>query len=215
MTTRIPTLKDLFVPADGMGTHAPRSDGDLPDAPAVLASVLNPFQWKGVCGKVPDLLDVSVADVLLGGWRKCAEVRRSMRASRADPGRTILVHLGAHTLTSTHRPTIAIRYDGRDLVDLVFPIALEFEIEAAELTIRGGRAVEARTGEVRVKGEVRLENTVLYQRQTSPLRLPGRMALAEPASAPVPHRTNAIPNGLSPTASVPASSSAPSGPSAW
>jgi hypothetical protein len=169
MDARVPTLRDLFAKNDGTAGHR--------EAPPIAAH-LGPFDWKRVYEQVGDLPDVNVADVLLGGWRTCGEVRKRIGESRLDPSRTVLMHLGAHTITSEHRPSIEIRSEGRAVAELVFPVAVEFAIEAVELTVRGGAVVEARTGDVRARGTVKLDEAVLFERESAPMPLPGKMVFS-------------------------------------
>ncbi len=166
------------MPAQSAPIDGRRSVSQPPPVPVPVASLLGAIEWQGVYDKVTDLLDINVADVMLGGWKKCAEVRRQVRASRADPSRTVLVHLGSHTITSEHRPSIEIRHDGRALADIVFPMALKFEVDAVELTLKGGEVTEVRTGDVRMKGTVKVENTVILERSLAPIRLPGKIAFS-------------------------------------
>jgi hypothetical protein len=175
MNARVPTLRDLFAEN---GAGGPREASQPPPAAAAIAAKLGPFDWKSVHDKLGDLLDVNVADVLVGGWRTIGDVRKRLGESRLDPSRTVLMHLGSHTITSEHRPSIEIRADGRAVAELVFPVAVEFEIKAVELTVRGGAVVEAHTGEVRAKGTVKLDDAVLFERESAPLPLPGKMVFS-------------------------------------
>ena len=176
------TVRELFVSAErGSGSASLR----LPLVPEGLSQVVTGAEWSGIGERVLDLLDLNVVDILLGGWRKQQEVRRELRETAADPSRTAVVHLARHTLESTHAPSMELRAQGRRLVELSFPMDLAFEIEAAELTLRAGAVREVRTGDVKVRGTVKLENTVVLERQLSSIRLPGRMLLdADPPPKP-------------------------------
>ena len=180
MSTQIPTLRDLF--ATG---HARRREGRaLPPPPAALA-VLGRFQWQGIYDKALDLLDISILDVMLGVWKKHAEFRKHVRISAADPTKTVVVHLGSHRITSEHRPAMEVRRDGSVLAELTFPVEVAFEVEAVELTLRGGAVREIRTGELKVRGTVKFEETVILERDLEPIRLPGKMTLR--SEQPVVH----------------------------
>ena len=176
MTARVPTLRDLFAANDATGAR--RNPGEPPPAAVAVAAHIGPFDWTGVQERVADLLDVNVADVLAGGWRTCTEVRKRIAESRLDPSRTVLVHLGRHTIASEHHPSIEVRSEGRRVAELVFPVAVEFDIDAVELTLRAGAVVQARTGEVRATGIVKLEDAVLFERESAPLPLPGKMVFS-------------------------------------
>jgi hypothetical protein len=182
MSTQIPTLRDLFAT-----NHVEHRDGcALPPAPAALAPVLGGFQWQGIYDKVFDLLDISVLDVMLGAWRTRSDFRKHVRASAADPTKAIVIPLGAHRITSEHRPSIEIRSDGRVLAKLSFPIEVTFDVEAAQLTLRGGAVKEIRTGEVKARGTVKFEDAVILERDLEPIRLPGTITLKseQPHAAP-------------------------------
>jgi len=126
---------------------------------------------------VLDLLDIDIVDVLLGGWKAHQEVRRQLRTTAADPSRLARVHLARHTIRSTHAPSVEFRLHGKTLVELTFPMELAFEIEAVELLLRAGSVREIRPGDARFRGTVKLEHTVLLQRELSPIALPGRIDL--------------------------------------
>ena len=176
------TVRQLFVSAErGSGGASLR----LPLVPEGLSQMMTAVEWSGIGERVFDLLDLNVVDILLGGWKKQQEVRRELRETAADPSRTAIVHLARHTLESTHAPSMELRAQGRRLVELSFPVDLAFEIEAAELTLRAGAVREVRTGDVKVRGTVKLENTVVLDRQLSSISLPGRILLdAEPPPEP-------------------------------
>ena len=174
MTTPALTVRDLFL-STGRGELSARLP--LPAVPPGLSHLLTGFEWNGLAERVGDLLEINVVEVLLAGWKKHKEVRAQLRVTAADPSRTVMVYIGHHTLDSTHKPSIELRSYGRRLVELSFPIDLTFEIEAVELTLRAGAVTQIRSGEVKVRGTVKLENAVLLERALAPIRLPGRIVL--------------------------------------
>jgi len=180
MSTQIPTLRDLFATS-----HADHRDGGrLPPPPAALAPALGGFQWQGISDRVLDLLDISVLDVMLGAWKTRSDFRKHVRASAAEPTKPIVVPLGAHRITSEHRPSIEVRSEGRVLAKLSFPVAVTFEVEAAQLTLRGGAVKEVRTGAIKARGTVKFEDAVILERDLEPIHLPGTITLnGEPPRA--------------------------------
>jgi len=177
------TVRDLFVSS---GSGAIGAGLRLPAAPERLSQLVTGFEWQGLGERVFDLLDLNVVDILLAGWKTHQEVRDQLRATAQDPSRTVVVSLARHTLDSTHTPSIELRAHGRTILDLSFPIELAFEIEAAELTLRGGAVREARPGTVTVRGTVRLEGTAILERELAPIDLPGRLVLDADAPAAAP-----------------------------
>jgi hypothetical protein len=170
----IPTLREVFV--------ARSADGQEPPF-AALSRYLGGIEWHGLHEHVFDVLDVSVLDILLAGWKKHAEVRAQLRATLSDPSRTALVHLATHRLESTHTPSIQVRSQGIVMATLSFSIQVAFEVDAVELTIRCGEIQVVRPGQVAVRGTVKAESTPILERKLAPLRLPGRITVGglEPA----------------------------------
>jgi hypothetical protein len=172
------TVRDLFVSSNGGAVGAGLR---LPAVPDGLSQLVTGFEWNGLGERVFDLLDLNVVDILLGGWKTQQDVREQLRATAADPSRTVVVSLARHTIESSHIPSIELRAHGRALLQLSFPIELAFQIEAVELTLRAGDVREVRSGEVKVRGTVKLEGTVILERELSAIALPGRIVLGADA----------------------------------
>ena len=179
------TVRELFVSSD----HGAGARLRLPPVPQAVTQVVTGFEWNGLGERVFDLLDLNVVDILLAGWKKHLDVRNQLAATADDPSRTVLVHLGRHTLDSTHTPSIELRAQGRTVLELAFPLELAFQIEAVELTLRAGAVREVRTGRVTVRGTVKLEGTTILERQLSAIDLPGRIVLNANATSPVAELT--------------------------
>ena len=177
-----PTLRELFVSTNNgtldAGLRLPPPEG--------LAELAAGFEWAGVGERVLDLLDINVVDVLIGGWRSHQDVRRELRLTADNPSRKAMVHLAHHSIQSTHTPSVEVRAQGRTLAEMSFPLELTFEIEAVGLTLHGGAIREIRPGEVKVRGTLKLENSVLLEREHAPIALPGTISLAAPSTAGQP-----------------------------
>ena len=168
MTTPLPTLKDLFL-----------ASGDARAPVTALASAFGGLQWHGLYDHAFDVLDVNVVDVLVGGWKKHADVREALRETAADSSRTAVVQLADHELESTHTPSIEVRSHGRIVANVTFPIELAFEVQAIELVIRQGEVQEIRPGSISARGTMKLERSVILERKLAPIRLPGTVALGQ------------------------------------
>lgn len=168
------TIRELFVsPSD-----ARLSAGiTMPPPPAAIAPFVTGLDWDNMGGRVLDLLDINIVDVLVGGWKAHQEVKRELEMTIADPTRAAMVALAHHSIDSTHTPAIEFRAQGRKLFTLSFPVELTFDVDAVDLTVRTGAIREISPGRVKVRGTVKLENTVLLERALTPIELPGRMAL--------------------------------------
>lgn len=172
------TMRDLFI-----STHTGTLDAGLrlPPPPDGLTSLITGFEWDRLGERVLDLLDINVVDVLVGGWKAHQDVRRELGRTATDPSRTAMVELTHHTIDSTHTPAIELRAQGRKVLEVSFPVELTIEIAAVRLTIRGGAIREIHSGEVKIRGTMKLENTVVLERQLSAITLPGRIVLDAPA----------------------------------
>jgi hypothetical protein len=181
MTSNL-TVRDLFI-----STHTGTVDAGLrlPPPPDRLTLLVTGFEWKGIGERVFDLLDINVVDVLVGGWKVHQDVHRELGRTAPDPSRTAIVQLTHHTIESAHTPAIELRAQGRKVLEVSFPVELALEIDAVRLTIRGGAIREIHPGEVKVRGTMKLENTVVLERQLSAITLPGRIVLEAPAAEAV------------------------------
>lgn len=178
--THLPTLRDLFL-SDRSDSPGPRNQ-DLPAVPASITALFGPYEWQGLCDRVPDLLEVGVADILIAGWRESVEFRKQVQASERQPHLAVLVHLDAHTITSAHRPTIRIFHEGQEFGEVTVPVAVEFEVDGVQLTLKGGAVREVRAGNVRMRGTVMVEDRVILERSLSPVPLPARILLDAPSA---------------------------------
>ena len=172
------TVRELFI-----STHTGTLDAGLrlPPPPDVVTSLVTGFEWERLGERVLDLLDLNVVDVLVGGWKAHQDVHRELGRTATDPSRTAMVQLTHHTIDSTHTPAIELRAQGRKVLEVSFPVELTLEIDAVRLTIRGGAIREIHPGEVKIRGTMKLENTVVLERQLSAITLPGRIVLDAPA----------------------------------
>jgi len=175
MTTSLTTLRDLFVPAKG----------EVPSLTAI-ARAAGGLQWQALYERSFDVLDINVVDVLVAGWKKQNEVRELLQATAADPTRTALVQLAEHTLESTHKPSIEVRSGGKVVARLSFTIEAAFEVDAVELVLRHGRVEEVHAGRMTARGTVKLENSVILERKSAPLTLPGTIVFADESAVSEP-----------------------------
>jgi hypothetical protein len=122
------------------------------------------------------LLDVNLADVLVAGWRKHADLTAAARRTLAVPGSTELVQLATYEVTEAQQPYISVLIDGRQVVDLVLGLSLVFTVNAMLARIKAGRLVALRAGHCDVTATLALEGTDVVTRQAR-LELPGAVSL--------------------------------------
>jgi hypothetical protein len=209
------TVRDLFVGATG-GVNEDDATVHMPPVPETLSALVTGFEWQGLGNRVLDLLGQPVIDVMLAAWVTHDEVVTRLHETTVDPSATVLVHLASHTLESTHRPSLELWVEQRRVLELSFLVALTFDIDVVELTVRSGAVCAIRIRAVNARGTVRLGQAVILERRMSPLMLPPRITLRE--EPPMPHHassesadedtTELLPERLTTPSTTPASAGA-------
>lgn len=116
-------------------------------------------------GIVSGLLDVNLADVMLGGWRKHAALTAAARRTRAAPGSRELVELATHRITSTHRPCIELLVDGHLVATLRLELTIELTIKALVAGVAHGDLVALHAGQCVTSGALSIEGHEVARRQ--------------------------------------------------
>jgi hypothetical protein len=119
------------------------------------------------------LLDIGLADVLVGAWNKAFAVRQQLEKSLKSPGKDMFLQLGEHKITSEHKPYVALMKDGHELGRLPFSVNLELVLQGAVLRILDGAIKEIQTGRVKGKGVVKCGRFMLVEKEIQPVDVPG------------------------------------------
>ena len=127
----------------------------------------------GIGRAVQDLLDIPVADILVGAWNRSRDLKTAIEKTRASDEATELVPLLGHTITSEHRPSVEIVKDEVAIARLVFPLRLEFHLEGVILQVRRGRISEILAGTVTAKATMRFGDFVIFDKALAPISIPG------------------------------------------
>jgi hypothetical protein len=130
-------------------------------------------------GTMGDLLDGTVPELAAATWAKYHSLRKYADSKKYAPTERILVPLVTHTIRSVHKPRVEMLLGDEPVGGVEFEIELEFTVEGALLTIRGGRIVEMRVGSCRGKGTLSCAGIVIEERETQPWLLPGVIPLGE------------------------------------
>jgi hypothetical protein len=185
------TLAGLFgVDADGTsGERVPdlttseafgRLEAELPGQ----AAAVWPLVRDNIGRHLATLLDIDVADVLVGGWNKSRELRKYRDEKAYPPDERVVVALAKHKLVSTHRPHLDLVVAERPIGSLHFEIELTLNIEGAQLTIQGGRIMRIATGACAGVGTIRCEGAVIGQKEKKLGALPGELNLGRGIAIP-------------------------------
>jgi len=143
--------------------------------------------FRTVAGGIADLLRLDLGVILVGGWKKMAELRRYTDRSKYAPDETVLVEITQHTVTSTHKPSLDIVMNGEKIDNVEFELKLTITIDGAVLTIRDGRILAVSPGACKVGGKLKCEDYTIFKRDSAPVRVPGSWTFKKPIEIP-PHR---------------------------
>jgi hypothetical protein len=149
------------VAGDAVGTVLRSTDG------AVRAELARAVQG---------LLEIDLADVLLGGWRKWTVLTAAARRTRDRPGVTEVVSLAEHTLTSTSEPSVDLLVGEVRVATVHLELTVELTLQALAATVRGGRLVALTGGSCEVAVALSIEQrTVASRKARVPLPLVVRL----------------------------------------
>jgi hypothetical protein len=141
---------------------------------------------KEIEARLGEILDVDIAGVLLGGWKKYRQLQQYRDQKKYPPEDTILVSLTEHTIASSHHPKIEILAEQVLLARLEFTITLALKLEGILLKVRDARIREICSGRCHGKGTLACAGVVLLEKETPRVELPGRIALGEGIEIPAP-----------------------------
>jgi len=123
--------------------------------------------------KVRDLLGTTLWSIVERSWKDLREVREAFETTRASPGRTEVVALTDHTIGSEHRPHLDFYEGGQRIGQITFPVSLELELRGPLLEISEGAIRKIVSGELRVKGTLKIGDHTLVEKAFELVQLPG------------------------------------------
>lgn len=190
------TARDLL-----FGTSAAESAGTLTDSlhrnSTVTAHVRCPVGLdivveRELATKTDELLSANLADVVVAGWKRYDALREAARRTYDAPASEEIVALAAHTVESSHRPSIDVFIDGALMGTITVELKISVTIDGALAVVRQGWLTGVRTGTFTVAASLAVQQTVVAERQW-PFDLPGAIQLrrgvplltSEPGAAPV------------------------------
>jgi hypothetical protein len=181
------TLKEFFTARSKSGPAEIKSRLEKNDRIAPLREKVSNTGGKPgwsmaleeIYGKTADLLDISMLDLLVGAWSTYQGLKKYRDREKYPPTQSILVPLAEHTITSEHHPHLEIFINDEPAGTIGFEIRLTFFARGVILLIQDGRIKGAKTGEIRGKGSLACEGTLLLEQDFRPIPLPGSAELKE------------------------------------
>jgi hypothetical protein len=130
-------------------------------------------------GKIAEILDLEVPDILVKFWEKSEEITAALARSAARPKERIDLGLGEHTIVSTLQPKLDVSVGvGPNAVTypIEFGLALTFTLRDTGLMLKDGHITGIYTGSCEVEGVLKLDDLELAKapaQGTTPLLFRG------------------------------------------
>jgi hypothetical protein len=182
------TINQLFLSPEELSTErlSPISSGEavssLKEKITGAARVKWPVVFDMVIGKISDITDIKVIDIIGAAWSKYRSLLKYLDRGKYPPGETYLVALAEHTIKSEHHPCIDILINNETVGTIKFDIAVSFTLEGIVLKIRDGKIREVLTGTCRGQGTFKCEDCVILEKKIDAIPLPGAISLGEGVS---------------------------------
>jgi hypothetical protein len=101
---------------------------------APLGGAMNNVEaFRTLSASIANLLSLDLGVILVGGWKKMAELRRYTDREKYRPDETVIVELTRHTVTSTHKPILDLVADGLKIDAVPFDLELTITLDGALL----------------------------------------------------------------------------------
>ena len=130
----------------------------------------------GLRNSIGSLFQINTLDVLVGGWVKYDEVKRSIEESRRKPKDAVLKPLLTHTVNSVHHPSIELFKDDKPVGQIQFELTARIDVEGLTLKILTGEVSEILTGSCQGSIQLAYDDEVLIDVPTDRIELPGSIA---------------------------------------
>ena len=142
--------------------------------------------FRAVAARIAELLRLDLGVIVVGGWKKAAELRGYTDRSKYGPDETVFVEITRHTVESTHKPRLDILVDGVKIDTLPFKLKLTITLDGALLTIRDGKILAVSPGACKASVEIKIEGYTILTRDSASIKAPGTWTFREPIEIPSP-----------------------------
>ena len=119
-----------------------------------------------ILGKVPDLLNIKMKDILGTAWMKYQQVEQCLEQGKQNPDETFLVPLIDRTVVSEHHPQLEITLDKMSLGKLDFKILLELKLKGIILKIKGEKVIDVKAGSCQCQASLDCEGIPIFEDQS-------------------------------------------------
>jgi len=127
--------------------------------------------------KLNKALDSDVYELLAKAWTKVQAVRDAAARSRATPGQSTLVALGAHDFTHTCEPVLKLYVADVGLPELKLTVELVAHFGGASLSIVDGALRAVAPGAASVIARLKYKSVKLKEKSSQEWKLPAEISL--------------------------------------
>jgi hypothetical protein len=152
---------------------------ELSSMKTLLMTNLSGAHWvsltHAIAGKVSEILRVPFTTILARAWKDLKEVRAAMETTRQSPDRTEEVVLADHSVESEHKPYLDLYQNGKRIGRIPFTVSVEIEVRGLLLEIGEGAIRKMTSGDVRIKGTLKVAEFTLVEKASQRVRLAGEI----------------------------------------
>jgi hypothetical protein len=167
-----------------------------------LSAVARRALVEEIEAKLRMVMNETLVDLILGGWRAHTAITQAIQKSRGEPGVNQIVALCSHTITANSQHNLDIEVDAVPLMTLSAQLVVRLQLYDAVAVVRDGQLVAVRSGQAKADGTVTVDGVQVAQR-TLTFPLTAELALHSPRSAPV-GSNGGVTSSPAPPPSVPA-----------
>jgi hypothetical protein len=129
--------------------------------------------------QVHELLDIDLRAILVRAWVGSEALLNYVAPEKTSTDETLLLRLAEHTVTSQHAPSLKPSLNNVPLGEIKFKILLELTLKGVILKVRNGRIMEFTIGSCEGKGDLRVGDFSLIEKEFEPVALQGSVDLGE------------------------------------
>lgn len=128
---------------------------------------------REVARRTNELLDLELADLVVGAWEKAGELGEYADPEKTPPGETVVTEMGEHSIDLEYHPSLSVLVNEARLPDLSLDIELSLIVKGMILTLRGGEIRRMRSGSMEATGSIEAAGVTIVERESEPVELPG------------------------------------------
>ncbi|MEJ2535330.1 MAG: hypothetical protein P8008_07705 [Gammaproteobacteria bacterium] len=186
-----PTVADLFGPSIPRLETAQLFSPDDLDRTASMASAQDPAEVQGLVASLLEtakdrLLDISLVDVLLGGWVKLRALQKYATGDKLVSDKTHEHTLSEHRVSSKHKPHVQLYVYEQLVCDVPLELELALVPARSKLLIRKGRIIGVKLSGCVASASLSCHGKELLSEKSEEIDFPAEIKLGRGVAIPPP-----------------------------